>query len=1280
MGNIILTFRTTFCLVFLAFTHTLFAQIETTEINGKSYLVYPMQFECQTYYDRGLIFVDKKEVIKRDEMNEKIVSVDVEPLSAKEKRYVLRSKKQYKKLVNNKQLIDLLASNKYILSSFYPKIDVEPTPALRALPDGDYVMYFRDIPYVKDRVLCYKNDIVCAYFSIKNNKINGKSTWYQPNGLLALEGSYVDNEKDGEWKVNLFVDEELTSILYSMNKKSAKLYESSKDSIYQVYHFKNGLKQGEYKIMNGNDLVLKGYFDKDEESGSWEKYGFKQEVIIGPKGDIRIKNLDEKYLSSRYTLEKHNPRVKAPLLRGPVIPYFIQEGSMYGNEYDSLVLTNTYSADLTEEESEFPDFSTFYVVYEPDTVELELKGETGSSYEGYEDEAYYGDEMYYDENYNANENYIYVNKKQYTMNELIDSIGYRYLYSGIIEQYYSNGQLQYRMEIKDGKLLKEEPIYWDNGKIANEILFDADSNQYVQNFYDYNGINYYSIRYNAKGNAITKSVDVLGEMCTIDGKSYYRNWGYPTFYYSSDKDLVKNDTIRERVLINEEVFKADTSIAVQTWYYNWEKKLKKTGQNLMHEDVFFEEVQFSDDFKNVNVSNFLRFDNLELRGIQNGYLSEYAENELTDTSTLEKLAYNWGYKYNGEQIHELYVNDKLFTGTLRISDDKNAFKVKARDKSISISLPNNLKDFKLYNKHVTAFLKKGKKSKLLLGYASDFGGSPYLSHSVLALFPDVYELFKHSSDYASYDLDNEGEDEKVERNKYKKSNYTSVEGRFLNGKPEGTWVYKDQYGKVRSIIEYKNGQENGKNLDYNVVYPKSTKKDEYYYETPMDKIMGQPNKEIRYLQRSQAYKNGYLTGPCVEYNWKGDTTLYVNYVEGYKQGLEINRNPILFSVLNYLDGALDGNVSTYLTLPEKDTVKLYDLNFQNGLLQGKSVAYHANGNIAKKGFFLAGQPIDDYEAYDTLGYRYQYVKFKYNQPIEEKIWEENELSVRYEFDWRDSILFNFSDITNSTSINSMLYRFGFKDKTIYEPYKGRPSLVNKTGIDYYITKYYPNDTIARQGEVSKGKKTGCWKYYNYKGEKLFEVEYFDSVIKINDSISFLSKGILYYLDKQDNPLSKSFIIEKFEKYDCSNSDHSEERMLYCFWEKDTNQHRINGYVKNYYENGNLQNEGYVKDGLPTGVWKMYDSNGNLSHVGEYVLGKRNGRWLNGDLGKVKDMSTICLNPNLDNIEEILSYQEKLIDVTVVIYQNGKELKSRYFGINRNNKEAPEGYEEEYSVY
>ena len=139
-------------------------------------------------------------------------------------------------------------------------------------------------------------------------------------------------------------------------------------------------------------------------------------------------------------------------------------------------------------------------------------------------------------------------------------------------------------------------------------------------------------------------------------------------------------------------------------------------------------------------------------------------------------------------------------------------------------------------------------------------------------------------------------------------------------------------------------------------------------------------------------------------------------------------------------------------------------------------------------------------------------------------------------------------------------------------------------------------------------------------------------------------------------------------------------MLYCFWEKDTAQHRKNGYVKNYYDNGSIQNEGWVKDGLPTGIWKLYDVNGNLNQVGEYVLGKRNGRWLKGDLGSVKNMSEICLNPNLENLDAILSYQEKLLDVSVITYQIGKELKRKYYGINMNNEEAPEGYYDEDEIY
>ena len=132
-------------------------------------------------------------------------------------------------------------------------------------------------------------------------------------------------------------------------------------------------------------------------------------------------------------------------------------------------------------------------------------------------------------------------------------------------------------------------------------------------------------------------------------------------------------------------------------------------------------------------------------------------------------------------------------------------------------------------------------------------------------------------------------------------------------------------------------------------------------------------------------------------------------------------------------------------------------------------------------------------------------------------------------------------------------------------------------------------------------------------------------------------------------------------------------MLYTFWERSASEHRINGYVKNYYDNGVLMNEGNVKDGLATGVWKFYDPYGSLNLVGEYILGKRNGRWLSGDLAQVKYMGDICLNPNLPNLDEILGYQEKLLDISVIYYQMTAVKKREYYGVNMNAEGPPEGY-------
>ena len=488
----------------------------------------------------------------------------------------------------------------------------------------------------------------------------------------------------------------------------------------------------------------------------------------------------------------------------------------------------------------------------------------------------------------------------------------------------------------------------------------------------------------------------------------------------------------------------------------------------------------------------------------------------------------------------------------------------------------------------------------------------------------------------------------------------SIVGNFKEGKPDGLWTIKDQYGAIQSEIPFTNGEINGVSKTYSTAFP--VNKEEEYYETENKYAADTfPKKKLNYLSYVENYKNGMLHGESVRYNWLGEVELKQNYVEGWKQGPAFERNNYAITKMNYLDDALDGYMQTYLTIKGQDSILLYDLNFQNGMLQGESKSYHTNGKLSKRGFFLNGQSIDDYEAYDSLGFKYHYVKFLYSFPIEEKIWEENELSVRYTFDWRDSIYFSPSDITSSESLEEMLADLGIGD--VDGEYYGRPSLVEKTGIDYHMTKYYPNDTIARDGEISAGKKVGCWKYYNYYGVLLNEVDYQDSIITLNDSIQFKSKGIITDYNEKGKPIRKSFIIEKFEKYDCSHTDHYEIRQLYTTWQANDTMKFKNGYVKNHYDNGVLQNEGRMENGLPTGVWKFYDPFGKLNQVGVYVMGKRDGRWLAGDLSKTKYLGDICLNPNLPDLEEEIKKRESQLDIVITNYQLGKALNKEFFDIN-----------------
>lgn len=1274
------------------------AQTETVSWNGKTYYVYPHQQEMGQSQYLFLQYAEYREVLLRDENNQKVVSSEIREIEPEERYAYYRTAKPTKAQKQQEKFMrELMAKKPDLFYNYGNNTERDITPSLTAIPDGDYVQYYRDLPYLDNNIIRFRNDVVAGVFSIKNNVLDGPATWYSANGMVIRQGSFSGGSRTGSWVFRTFTPknpQELSgkSEDYDLVLKFLLDPALQYDTTAEHQDYLNGLRHGDYRSVRNNDVIMTGHYTANEESGTWETFSYKFRI----ENELAIYT-DSLTLIRRFTFAKDkNLRGKSVIIRSEAVdPEFLYYGDYdyYGEEEslmkDSLpVLYNQY-----DYEGVLPNYSDYYTVLDrklPNDEGLELPEEAVYTYEGeeYSEEVMYDDMRYGGEGEYGSYDSEYVNGKYYTRNELIDSLGYHFDYEGVYEEYYSNGQLKFRFEVENGVLKSEEPVYWENGNVANEVSFDQEKKEYTERFYDYNGKLYSTKVYDEKGNLLED--ESASEAVIIDGLEYYMDYEMlPTMYYSSQEKLEK-EPLTERTLIQAGRWTKDSTLFMSSYLDPASQTLDHTEYNVMGDVYETQKVTFGDDYENANGLINKQVGFLRLETTANGSLFDFSMYPFmaprNDSAQPQSNALYWQNNYELQSDDILYQGDKPFSGTFSLKSRSSAYKMSASEKSINVEVPDNGRMQKQITKALRKFYKKGKRNKILDFYTGDFyyGSSAGLMYD---LFPHISFLFNFDEYDSRYFENNYGDDYMYEgENKPKKKKQIeyphdkTITGQYLDGRPEGEWIVKDQFGNITARLTFKKGDRSGEALYYATEYPMSDEekydRDEYIEKYHTYIFDAAPEKKTHYLSQREFYVNGMMEGPSVTFNWKGDTLSYDEYHEGRQHGLSYQRNKIFYSVAAYEDGAIDGISQTYLTIPGQDSILIFDLNFQNGALQGESRSYHTNGKLAKRGFFLTGDPIDDYEAFDTLGFKYQYVKFQFNQPVEEKIWEENQLSVRYQFDWKDSIPFFVQDIAASSSFERLAVDLGLIRNPYTEPYYGRPSLLDKTGVDYELTKYYPNDTVARIGKISKGKKVGYWKHFSYEGKPLYEVTYFDTLLTINDSVKFKSKGVLTYLDSNNRALSKSYIIEKVEKYDCSHTDHTEERMLYGFWQADEKQGRINGYAKNYYDNGAIQNEGNVENGLPTGTWKLYDSDGQLNQVGNYVQGKRHGRWLSGDLSNFKNMGEICLNPNLENLEEIMAYQEKLLDVSVVYYHMGKIVKREYYGINRNNTEAPEEFGEE----
>jgi antitoxin component YwqK of YwqJK toxin-antitoxin module len=1234
------------CMLFCIASLQASAQVDSMQIDGEYYKIYPYPEQIVSHDDYWLAVNDKEYFENPENFFQLFGETEGFNRSKFEgatglklERMQNRLKSKWKNLRSKngrfgfgKRFVKQVRMHPYLFIGPKYLFNKEVLPPFGAIPDGKYVQLFTEFCLVNKKGECVpQTQRVAGYFDVKNNAIDGKAFWMNVAGDTLKRGEFKNGLKHGEWSM-IKIDRAPRS-LYGFETKSFRKYGKfySTDTLTLVSNYKNGIQHGDYfQYGHQEKTKITGEYINGEKAGNWKTY----------KGKNLLLNVT--YSDPKSELISHKPIIRTGFFfSGDPIEF-----KFYGYKYGLKELPSDFyklgfeeEPDIELEEEGFKSHRLeYYGGYENDNLPERFKKiENLKNMHGFYD--FHKDPR---------------TKLVETRGYFIDSVGAKMLYDGLYEVFYPNGQLFTRYTFDNGELTDEGTVYWDNGVVHDEIVFVPDSNRFIRRAYDYEGVLFETAIYDSLGDFVKTDKPAETEPSLfIDGitaelipgpeygaKKFQKI--FPGNYAYKNWDFLKEQTFTDETVTLFKMWSGvDTTVIRELTYDPKTRKMVNYNLSYTGKEYWRAERVFTEDYGSWTGKTQWKYGNFEVITTASGILKEM------DNDTLPQLHLKYySSDYDVTSDVEVLHKGKPYNGKVKVI--QNAPRFRSFKNKLTFHNDNGSAQ-RIIERQLLGYLKRGthKNSR----YLELVGSVDDCEYAALNIQNRLFEVVE------------DGYFSSIGNNNYYGRSYvsgyvTDIKGKMVEGKAQGTWKGKNISGRLISEIAFDRGDPIGLHSKYGF-HSKIKKEARAFSEDSL------PSKKIYFLYSTELYDKGMLNGPMNQFNWHGEVQEKGTYLDGLREGEFLSRYSMAYSKSNYKYGRLDGYSKTYLTLPRKDTVLLYDLNFSSGYLNGKSVTYHTNGNISKQGFFLDGEPIDDYEAFDTLGFKYHYIKFKYSLPVEEKIWEENELSLRYTFDWEDSIRFDPSDITNSMSLDRLMYQLGYGASRLSEEYYGRPRLIDKSGLAYHMTKYYPNDTIARDGQIDDGKKTGYWKFFDYEGEFLYDVNYFDSIITVNDSIMFKSKGVLTDYDKDGKKLYEAFILEKMEKYDCAHTDHYEIRQLYTTWEADESLGRMNGFVQNFYDNGVLQNEGTMKDGLPQGLWKYYDPFGKLNLMGMFHQGKRDGRWLSGDLAEKKYLGEICLNPNLPNLEEEKKIRENLLDVTIINYQLGKALNKQFYDLNLN---------------
>ena len=374
----------------------------------------------------------------------------------------------------------------------------------------------------------------------------------------------------------------------------------------------------------------------------------------------------------------------------------------------------------------------------------------------------------------------------------------------------------------------------------------------------------------------------------------------------------------------------------------------------------------------------------------------------------------------------------------------------------------------------------------------------------------------------------------------------------------------------------------------------------------------------------------------LDFDSKGDTTYYYFEDRIHKIKEVYNRNSDEIKKWN----AVDGNIKQYfIKYPHKDYF-VYN--------QEKQICkYYNKDSSLNTEFLIKDDLLTKISHYDKQGMLAEETFVKNGYATENYQYYNGFLVAKIKYYEIDSVIPDLDRLPNE--LDPQLVRYYLDTLGIFDYIYNSPRNYQKQGQRDEVTKYQ-NDQIVETGTLTDNRKSGNWNY-DYPNLPKFQMEFHDTSYRYERRSEYKRKS--YYgnyrqFDSVGKVYKSGTFYEFSSEYICTNQDYTEQyQVQYDTWNyESTNGKSI--HVVNYYPNGNKMNEGTIVNGKPEGLWLWYHSDGLLYEIGKYKLGIRDGRWLSGDLSKLRFTGELCLDPNAPEFKELMS----TITVFVEYYEDG----------------------------